>query len=204
MQRYILQQNIQRYQQILGQEADEDKRRVVARLLIQAERDYALEEAQLTGVKAAYQIGPESPGSLNDYLKHFRDNLACGPELYLVLDPGPGLRIIDASDAYAAGTMTVRHELHGRNLFEVFPDNPDLAAADGVTHLYASLRTAAETRRPHTMAIQRYDIRDPSGAFVERHWQPVNSPILGDDNRVIALLHHVVDVTRNVLASRAS
>jgi|GEM_PF-3220137 len=80
-------------------------------------------------------------------------------------------------------------------------DNPDVDAADGVANLYASLRTAAETRRPHRMAVQRYDVRNQAGEFVERHWQPINTPIFDDDERLVALLHHVEDVTAEVQRS---
>ena len=51
------------------------------------------------------------------------------------------------------------------------------------------------------MAVQRYDIRDPDGKFVERHWQPINSPIHDSDGLLIYLLHHVEDVTADVLSS---
>jgi hypothetical protein len=51
------------------------------------------------------------------------------------------------------------------------------------------------------MAIQRYDIRDPSGEFVERHWQPINTPIHDKNEHLVFLLHHVEDVTEQVLSS---
>jgi PAS domain-containing protein len=94
---------------------------------------------------------------------------------YMVLDPGPGLKIIDVNAAYEAAIA--RSQVVGKSLFEVFPDNPDDALADGVSNLYASLKIVAETGQPHAMSIQRYDIRNPSGEFVERHWQLINTPI---------------------------
>ncbi|MDA9408175.1 hypothetical protein XH80_15985 [Bradyrhizobium sp. CCBAU 45384] len=109
----------------------------------------------------------------------------------MLLDPGPGLRIVDINPAYANATLTDRDSIVGRSLFEVFPDNPDEPLADGVSNLYASLRTVAQTGQPHAMAVQRYDIRDADGTFVERHWQPINSPIRDGDGRLAFLLHHV-------------
>ena len=53
------------------------------------------------------------------------------PGLYLVLDPS--FRIVAASDAYLAATMRRREELIVRDLFEVFPDDPQDPMADGVT-----------------------------------------------------------------------
>jgi hypothetical protein len=75
-------------------------------------------------------------------------------------------------------------------------------AADGVANLYASLHTAAATGRPHRMAVQKYDVRNPDGAFEERYWQPVYSAVLDDEGHVIALLHEVTDVTATIKAGR--
>ncbi|WP_246755672.1 hypothetical protein [Bradyrhizobium sp. CCBAU 53338] len=50
------------------------------------------------------------------------------------------------------------------------------------------------------MKVQRYDIRDPSGTFVERHWQPINSPIHDAAGHLVYLLHHVEDVSAQVAA----
>jgi len=45
------------------------------------------------------------------------------------------------------------------------------------------------------MAIQKYDIRRPDGAFEERYWSPVNSPVLGVDRGIEYIIHRVEDVT---------
>ena len=119
----------------------------------------------------------------------------------MLLDPGPGLHIVDINDAYGRATFTNRNDVVGRSLFEIFPDNPDDELADGVSNLYASLRTVVRTGQPHAMAVQRYDIRDLQGQFVERHWQPINSPVHDGDGLLIYLLHHVEDVTADVLSS---
>jgi PAS domain-containing protein len=119
----------------------------------------------------------------------------------MLLDPGPGLQIVDVNDAYASATLTRRADVVGKSLFEIFPDNPEDEFADGVSNLYASLRTVAQTGQPHAMAVQRYDIRDTSGQFVERHWQPINTPIHDAEGHLIFLLHHVEDVTEEVMSS---
>lgn len=87
-------------------------------------------------------------------------------------------------------------------LAEVFLDNPDDPAADGVSNLFASLKTAAQTKRPHEVAVQRYDVRDASRQFVLRYWKPVNTPILNDAGELLFLLHHVEDVTAETTRSR--
>jgi PAS domain S-box-containing protein len=115
------------------------------------------------------------------------------PGPYLVLTPD--LKIATANDAYLKATMTTRAGLEGRDLFEAFPDNPDDPAADGTANLRASLDRVLATLAPDTMAIQKYDVRQPDGAFVERYWSPINSPVLGAGGRVEYILHRVEDVT---------
>ncbi len=115
------------------------------------------------------------------------------PGLYLVLSPD--LVITAVSDAYLKATMTTRDAILGRALFEVFPDNPDDSAADGVGNLRASLARVVATRAPDPMAIQKYDVRRPDGVFEERFWSPVNSPVLDADGRLEYIIHRVEDVT---------
>jgi len=81
------------------------------------------------------------------------------PGIYLVLKPD--FTMVAANDARLKATMTTREATLGRNLFDLFPDNPDDPAATGVANLKASLRRVFETKQPDTMAVQKYDIRRP-------------------------------------------
>lgn len=117
------------------------------------------------------------------------------PGLYLVLTPE--FRIVAVSDAYLQATMTRRESILGRNVFEVFPDNPADPEATGTRNLRASLMRVLDQRRPDVMAIQKYDVRGPEtegGGFEERYWSPVNSPVM-DGDRVAYIIHRVEDVT---------
>lgn len=121
------------------------------------------------------------------------------PDLYLVLSPD--LTIVAVSNAYLRATMTERDAIVGKYIFDVFPDNPDDASATGVSNLRASLERALRERVPDTMALQKYDIRRSEaegGGFEERYWSPVNTPILGADQRVSYIIHRVEDVTELV------
>ncbi len=125
----------------------------------------------------------------------FRVLFESAPGAYLVLEPD--LRIVAASDAYLAATMTERETIVGKNLFDVFPDNPDDAEATGVLNLRASLGAVLRTGKPHTMTVQKYDIRRPEaagGGFEERYWSPVNSPVFVD-GKLTHIIHRVEDVT---------
>ncbi len=75
------------------------------------------------------------------------------PALFLVLDAH--LIIVTATDAYLRATMTERAQIAGKQLFEVFPDNPDDPAASGVQNLKTSLKRAFKTKRPDAMPVQK-------------------------------------------------
>jgi signal transduction histidine kinase/DNA-binding response OmpR family regulator len=126
----------------------------------------------------------------------FRALFEAAPSLYLVLDPT--FRIVAVNDAYLAATMTRREELLGRDLFDVFPDNPDDAGATGAANLRASLERVVDQRAPDTMAVQNYDIRRPAdegGGFEVRYWSPLNSPVFDERERLAYIIHRVEDVT---------
>lgn len=125
----------------------------------------------------------------------FRALFESAPGLFLVLDPE--FRIVAVSDAYLEATMTRREQIVGKNLFDVFPDNPADTSASGVRNLTASLQFVLEHGKPHTMAVQKYDIRRPAsegGGFEERYWSPTNSPVLRD-GQITHIIHSVEDVT---------
>ncbi|GLH69604.1 hypothetical protein GETHPA_11370 [Geothrix rubra] len=118
------------------------------------------------------------------------------PGLYLVVDPDLAIRAV--SEAYLEATFTRREEILGRNLFEVFPDNPEDPDATGVANLRASLQRVLASGRSDAMAVQKYDIQRPhsqGGGFEARYWSPVNSPVLGADGKVHFIIHRVEDVT---------
>ncbi|HEX2555823.1 MAG TPA: PAS domain S-box protein [Microvirga sp.] len=116
-----------------------------------------------------------------------------GAQLVLAADP-PRFTIVAVTDAYLRATATERDAILGRGLFEVFPDNPDAPGADSVRNLRASIERVIATGTAERMADQRYDIRT-GGRFEERHWRPVNAPVLGPDGRVTHIIHDVEDIT---------
>jgi PAS domain S-box-containing protein len=121
------------------------------------------------------------------------------PGLFIIYDLD--FVIVGGSDAYFQSTLTKREEVVGRHLFEVFPDNPDDPNADGVRNLRASLESVLKYRKPHTMAVQKYDIRRPDsvgGGFEERYWTPVNFPLFDENGVMTHIIHRAEDVTEFV------
>lgn len=120
------------------------------------------------------------------------------PGLYLILTPD--LTIVDATQSYLEATMTVREEIIGRALFDVFPDNPQDEHATGTLNLRASLARVHATGRRHVMALQRYDVpsADNEELFIEKFWSPVNTPVLDGNGKLEYIIHQVEDVTELV------
>jgi signal transduction histidine kinase len=126
----------------------------------------------------------------------FRLLFESAPDCYLVL--APDLSIMAASEGYLRATLTRRENILGRHLFEVFPDNPDDPAADGVRNLRASLDRVREGRMPDAMPVQKYDIRRPDdqgGGFEVRFWKPLNTPVCDENGELLYIIHRVEDVT---------
>jgi len=117
------------------------------------------------------------------------------PGMYLVLSPE--FAILAASNSYIAASMTKREDILGRNIFDVFPDNPADERADGVKNLQTSLNYVLEKRQPHRMAIQHYDVRRPDGIFEEHWWSPLNTPVIDGTGELCCILHYVEDVTED-------
>lgn len=200
MQKFVCEQNIANFQKLLRETTDTSVQRTLKSLLSSAKRELAILNSMQSGAEALpFEQRRRQLLDAPAIRQQFQSEFDRSPHPYMLLDPGPGLKIVDVNAAYAAATLIARNDIVGKSLFEVFPDNPDDALADGVSNLYASLKIVAETGQPHAMAIQRYDIRDSTGEFVERHWQPVNSPIHDKDGHLVFLLHHVEDVTAEVL-----
>ena len=136
-------------------------------------------------------------------LSEYRRLFDSAPGLYLVLSPDD--RIVAVNEAYLRATMTTREAIVDRGLFEVFPDNPNDATATGVRNLRDSLERVKRTLAPDAMAVQKYDIRKPEaegGGFEERHWSPINTPVLNEDGSLALVIHAVEDVTEFVKLKR--
>jgi hypothetical protein len=204
MQRFVLRENISRFRGLLAAETDLRQRAILRSLTLTAERELAVLDAAALGAEpfgAFYDArGPADRSSRQT--SEFADLLGRASENYLLLDPRPGLHIIDLNDAYANTTMVSRAAVVGERLFEVFPDNPDDPEADGVSNLFRSLQIVAETKRPHAMPILRYDVRDNEGQFVTRYWRPINTPLFSNTGALVYILHQAEDVTNGVALTR--
>ena len=135
---------------------------------------------------------------------HYQLLFEASPTPFLILTPD--FKIVAVSDSYLCATMTRRHDIIGKYLFEVFPDNPNDPAATGVHNLRNSLNKVLATRQPDQMAIQKYDVRRPAeegGAFEERYWSPLNTPVCNEKGEINYIIHRVEDVTQRLRTEEA-
>jgi len=127
------------------------------------------------------------------------------PIPYLVLTPD--FTMVAANEARLEATNTVREQILGRPLFDVFPDNPADPEATGVANLRASLIRVLQNKRPDAMPIQKYDIpthASVEGEFEVRYWKPLNTPVFSPSGEIIYIIHCVEDVTEHVLQQQAT
>ncbi|MDP3280566.1 MAG: PAS domain S-box protein [Nitrosomonas sp.] len=124
------------------------------------------------------------------------------PHPYLVLRADSNFTIVAVNNKYLEVTGTRSEAMVGRGLFDIFPDNPNDHASDGVSHLRTSLNHVLSKKHADVMSVQKYDIplRDGSGNFVPKYWSPVNTPVLDAQGHVTFIIHHVEDVTEFVIS----
>ncbi|MBK4735333.1 EAL domain-containing protein [Noviherbaspirillum sp. DKR-6] len=107
----------------------------------------------------------------------------------------PDFSIVTSNAAYRAATFIEENAVRGKNIFDVFPANPEDPSSTGTARLRASLERVLATKHADTMPLQRYDIPLPGGSFEVRHWSPVNVPVLDAYGEVVSIIHRVEDVT---------
>ena len=125
------------------------------------------------------------------------------PLMGLLLSPdSPDFTIIESTNILLLSTQNSRQEIVGKKLFEAFPDNPANETATGVKNLRQSLDEVIATRKPHKMAIQRYDVERSDGTFEELYWEPVNTPIINEAGDLSYIFHFTENVTARILNER--
>jgi len=112
--------------------------------------------------------------------------------------------ILDVNDEYVEVSGRSREQLLGRNLFDVFPRNPDDPAELGPIQLRASFDVVIETGERDVMMPVRYDVEDPGrpGEFEERYWAVVNTPLYDQGGQIVLITHKADEVTHIVNQGR--
>lgn len=196
MKRFVLRENLKLFRKHLLEDMSEREKAYLSHEITLIRRELALLDVTMGGAQTyPMEFGGLAPGDATLLQRSLEKSLLPS----LIIDPRAGLHIVDLNDSYQAATLTDRTKVAGQGMFEVFPDNPDLDGADGVANLFESIQIATQTKAPHAMRIQRYDVRDSSGHFITRYWRPENIPILNENGQVAYILHQAEDVTEVIL-----
>jgi stage II sporulation SpoE-like protein/PAS domain-containing protein len=114
----------------------------------------------------------------------------------------PQLVFADVNEEWVRVLGRSREEVIGRYLADDFAGRPNHPGGAVTRNIKASLRTVAETGKPETMEMQRFDpaYLGPHRTGDGRYWSITNIPGLGADGQVALLLHRVEEVTELIQA----
>ena len=136
----------------------------------------------------------------NPYLSIFK---AIPLPAILIRANAPDFTVENANDAYTELSGKPREELVGKNLFELFPDNPNDSASDSVKRMTTQLRAVIETGQESSKNVERYDIEvGDTGNFEERYYNYTLTPFSGENGETEYILQVVEEVTDKVLLDR--
>ncbi len=131
-------------------------------------------------------------------VKDYKELFEQSSELVVVMDTN--FTVVAASDAYLKVTKTIREDITGKNIFDIFPDNPNDITADGAGKMRASFNRVIINKKADTLAILKYDIPKPQsegGGFEVKYWRTVNSPMPDTNNKLEYIIQRSEDVTEN-------
>src|SRR5688572_30418112 len=113
--------------------------------------------------------------SIIDFEKVFE--LLPGNHLIIEANP-PHFTIAAISEELLQTTAKKRKDVIGKNIFEIYGENPENNLDSGPAKLRQSLENVIRTKQSEHMPLTRYDVPNKEGRFEERYWRPSNKPIL--------------------------
>ncbi len=116
----------------------------------------------------------------------------------IILPNDPDYTIVDVTDDVLLFTKVEKENLIGKNLCDVFPDNPGDPNASGLKNLRNFLKQVISTKKPHHIEVQRYDVKNENGDFDELYWSCLNTPVLNKHGTVDYILHTSTNITEQI------
>jgi PAS domain S-box-containing protein len=123
------------------------------------------------------------------------------PGVGVILLPNPPLyTLVAVSNDFITAAGMDRKDVIGKGHFDVFPRNPEDTSFTGEQNLKASFEYVINSKIPHNIPLQRYDIPNGDRTFSSKYWKIDNAPLLDDAGAVMYIIHTAMDITNQVLA----
>ena len=123
----------------------------------------------------------------------------------ITLPNAPDFTIVYANDIYLGITNRRLEEIIGKNLFDVFPENPEEVNHSRPEKLINSLNHALHKKKAHKIQLYRYDIKKKDSAeFETRFWNNDTYPLLDENDEVMYLVINPLDITEKVIITKES
>ncbi|MCQ4294016.1 PAS domain-containing protein [Pseudomonas stutzeri] len=126
----------------------------------------------------------------------FESLFRLSPNAYVLLDPN--LVILDANTAYLTLTGRSLGDIQGQRLHEAFAADPLSPETTRVQELLDSFARVLSRKTIDTLPVIRYSIarQTPHGpVYEDRYWSATHTPILDEQDEVVAILQHTSDIT---------
>lgn len=124
-----------------------------------------------------------------------------------LLSTTPEITILDVNDSFLHNVSLTREQMIGKELFEVFPDNPNDPEDTGIKALGRSIALAVSTGQAQLMSVQRFPIKktlaNGETVFEERFWSASNTPIYDEEGHMVCIYHATIEITKQVRAEAA-
>ncbi len=112
----------------------------------------------------------------------------------------PNYTIVAVTPQHLKYSGLQKEEVVGKRLFDAFPSNSEDANDTGESNLKASLEHVIQKKEPHQLPVQRYDVADDKGQFIERFWRLESRPVFAPDGSIAFIIHTSEDITEQAKA----
>ncbi|HEX5657244.1 MAG TPA: ATP-binding protein [Polyangiales bacterium] len=115
------------------------------------------------------------------------------PNAYMVVDRE--LRYVAANELYLKLTGSTLESLLGKNLFELFPNDPSDPNNPSREMLRRSFERVLRTGKPDALAVIAYRVPTEGHGDQDRYWSATHVPMLDEHGQVAFVLQNTADIT---------
>ena len=117
---------------------------------------------------------------------------------YLIQTDAPRYTILAVTAQHLKLTGLKKEDVIGKGVAEVLLSNPIDYSNAGKHDFLASLHHILTYKEPHYLPVQRYDIADAQGRFIEKYWTAESRPVLTPEGDLAYIILTTEDTTDQV------